>query len=147
MHRRMLARGVLLPLAITAAFFGATTAVILYGEGVPPYRVGERVQEAITARVDFSYVDAAKTDKLREDAHADVWAVYVLNEGLLARVEAELAALFEVAKAEPTSKSQTTSSSRAERSARPPPPSSPAGCEPCRILTVSQAASDTFMPV
>ncbi len=95
-HERLKGRLALQQMGVLVVFFIATLLIVQAPRQVLPVRVGEAAAHPITARTDFSYVDAEATTNARDLAAALVSGVYrhtkqpvqALRESLLGLVEA-----------------------------------------------------------
>ena len=87
--------------ALTAVvFLLAAVAVALYGQRSLGYQLGQTVDQAITARVDFTWVNDAKTEENRQEARAATPSVYKVNRKLIDDIGLALQQLYQSAKAE-----------------------------------------------
>lgn len=86
-------------LLIWAVFYFAVVAILLAGRESMPWRLMQKVDRDITARVNFHFIDQLETDSLRQKAHAAVPFIYVSNEAPLSDIQSRLTELFNVARA------------------------------------------------
>ena len=68
-----------MPLLISAGFFLAATAIVLYGGESLRFREGETVHRDIRARVRFELANKKETDNKRDQAKANSPNVYQLK--------------------------------------------------------------------
>ncbi len=86
-------------LLVWAVFYVVAVAILLAGRDSMPWRLTQKVDRDITARVDFKFTDQLKTADLRQKANAAVPFIYTINEAPLRAVQERLMGLFEVARA------------------------------------------------
>jgi len=95
---RLCRREVLMPVLLLGLFYAGVCVIVLYGQTSLRYRLGQRIDSPIFARVRFVYHDPLKRAREQENARRAVPNIYRLNADLIAQVEKDLAALAEAAK-------------------------------------------------
>jgi len=85
-------------LLIWVGFYVAAIAILLAGRESMPYRLMQKVDRDILARVDFQFTDQLETGDLRKKARAAVPFVYVINEAPLNAIQSRLTELLDLAR-------------------------------------------------
>jgi len=93
-RRHVLVPGVLLGLFAAAACF-----LILYGQASLPYRIGQRIDHQVTARVEFVWHNPVKRAREQDSAKRATPNVYRLDGKLIGEVQADLQALTKAVEA------------------------------------------------
>ncbi len=93
---RLLRKDIVVPSILLGLFAVATCLVILYGQTSLPYRVGQRIDRPIVARVDFAWDNPIRAAREQDVARRGTPNYYRLNTELIASVEKDLQALTEM---------------------------------------------------
>ncbi len=99
---RVLRRQFVVPVLLVGAFAAAVCLTILYGQTSLPYRVGQRIDRPIVARVDFTFDNPIKAAKDQDIARRGTPNYYRLNDALVTQVQAALDSLSKALKESPT---------------------------------------------
>jgi putative nucleotidyltransferase with HDIG domain len=84
------------------AFVVAATVIALSGTYVRDYTVGEKIDQPVYAKVSFSVEDDQRTRRERQAARAATPSHYRVDYSVIARIESELQALYQIAQAADT---------------------------------------------
>src|SRR5690606_37993034 len=84
-------------LAVWGGFYVLLVAVLLWGDDSMPWRLGQRVDRDITARVPFAVEDRSSTEKEKRAARDAAPDVYTLNDKAIARIVSSIEQLLEIA--------------------------------------------------
>lgn len=84
-------------LAVWGGFFVLLVGVLLWGDDSMPWRLGQRVDRDITARVPFEVEDRSSTEKEKRAARDAAPDVYALNDKAVARIVSSIEQLLETA--------------------------------------------------
>ena len=95
--RRLTDRVSLPALAIGVAFCAATLVIQFWGTESMPWQRDERVEQNITARVDFKFEDSVRKEQLCQSARDSAPNVYERNEAAITLVRQHLMRLRELA--------------------------------------------------
>ena len=85
-------------ISIWVAFYVLAVLVVLSGEETIPWRLNQRVEQSITARVDFSFTDTLRFDEDRRIARETAPDVYVKRADVFVQVPARVNGLLEAAR-------------------------------------------------
>lgn len=91
--------GVVLPVLIALAFLAGASAIVLSGEERLPWVLHQRVDQPVTARVDFSRLNQSKTAQLRDARRRAIPNYYRLNRPLLDQIAGDLRQMLAAARA------------------------------------------------
>lgn len=87
------------PVFVAAVFALVATGIALYGKQSPNYAIGQKVTQAIIARVDFQWVNDAQTEQNRQAARAAAPSYYHINHEFIDSVALSIQTLYQDAKA------------------------------------------------
>lgn len=87
------------PVLMGITFFVAACAIALYGAQSHNYTIGQKIDQPITADVDFSVADEQETLRRKQAAREGAPSHYRLNVELIARVATDLQNLYQAAQA------------------------------------------------
>ncbi|HUU84712.1 MAG TPA: HDIG domain-containing protein [Phycisphaerae bacterium] len=107
------------PVFVAIVFAVAATAIVLYGKQSLSYAVGQQISQAITARVDFNWVDDARTEENRQAARAAASSCYRINHKLIDEIASALQTLYQDAKAAESAEAFIESAGKAGWEASP----------------------------
>ncbi|MHC4611555.1 MAG: hypothetical protein ACYS7M_14530, partial [Planctomycetota bacterium] len=96
---RFRARVGLWPAFVCVVFAALATAIALYGSQSLGYSEGQKITQAIHARVDFEWVDELRTENDRQDARAAAPSYYYINHKLIDDIGVAIQTLYQDAKA------------------------------------------------
>ncbi len=86
-------------LAIWALFFCGAILILLPGGDSMPWRLNQRLDRDVTARVAFEVADEVRTEQERQTAAATAPDIYIANEAPLVAISGKLTELLQVAAA------------------------------------------------
>ena len=90
---QLLRRDIIVPSIVLGLLAVSACLVILYGETGLPYRVGQRMDRPIVARVDFTWDNPIKAAREQDIARRGTPNYYRLNSELIAEAERDVQGL------------------------------------------------------
>lgn len=87
------------PVVVVVAFAVVATGIALYGKQSLNYTIGQQISQAVTARVDFNWVNEAQTEQNRQAARAAAPSYYHVNHKLIDEISLSIQTLYQDAKA------------------------------------------------
>ena len=88
------------PAFAAVVFVVLAVAIALYGTQSVNYAIGQKVDQPITARVDFRWVNDAETQQNRQEARSAAPSHYVTNQKLIDEICLSIRTVYQDAKAE-----------------------------------------------